>query len=73
MLLLGFTRALRAAGVQVSPDRAQSFLTAASIVGVDDRRATYWAGRTTLCSGPDDLERYDQVFGSWFLGVDAPR
>lgn len=73
MLLLGFARALRAAGVQVSPDRAQSFLTAASIVGVDDRRATYWAGRTTLCSGPDDLERYDQVFGSWFLGDDAPR
>lgn len=73
MLLLGFARALRAAGVQVSPDRAQSFLTAASIVGVDDRRATYWAGRTTLCSGPDDLERYDQVFGSWFLGDEAPR
>jgi len=73
VLLLGFTRALRAAGVQVSPDRAQSFLTAASIVGVDDRRATYWAGRTTLCSGPDDLERYDQVFGSWFLGDEAPR
>jgi uncharacterized protein with von Willebrand factor type A (vWA) domain len=73
VLLLGFARALRAAGVQVSPDRAQSFLTAASIVGVDDRRATYWAGRTTLCSGPDDLERYDQVFGSWFLGDDAPR
>jgi len=72
VLLLGFTRALRAAGVQVSPDRAQSFLTAASIVGLDDRRATYWAGRTTLCSGPDDLERYDQVFGSWFLGDDAP-
>jgi len=73
VLLLGFARALRAAGVQVSPDRAQSFLTAASIVGVDDRRATYWAGRTTLCSGPDDLERYDQVFGSWFLGDEAPR
>jgi uncharacterized protein with von Willebrand factor type A (vWA) domain len=72
VLLLGFTRALRSAGVQVSPDRAQSFLEAASIVGVGDRRATYWAGRTTLCSGPEDLGRYDQVFTAWFLGQEMP-
>ncbi|HSJ21992.1 MAG TPA: VWA domain-containing protein [Nocardioidaceae bacterium] len=67
-LLLGFTRALRAAGVPVSQDRAQSFLRAASLVDVGDRRATYWAGRATLCAGPEDLDRYDQVFGAWFLG-----
>ncbi len=73
VMLLGFTRALRAAGVHVSPDRAQHFLEAASIVGLDDRRATYWAGRTTLCSGPEDLARYDQVFTAWFLGEDRPR
>jgi uncharacterized protein len=67
-LLLGFTRALRAAGVPVSQDRAQSFLRAASLVDLGDRRATYWAGRATLCAGPEDLDRYDQVFGAWFLG-----
>jgi uncharacterized protein len=67
-LLLGFTRALRAAGAPVSQDRAQSFLRAASLVGVGDRRATYWAGRATLCAGPDDLDRYDEVFEAWFLG-----
>lgn len=75
-LLLGFARALRAAGVGVTPDRAQSFLRAVSVVGLDDRRATYWAGRATLCSGPDDLERYDQVFHSWFVAQQnqtAPR
>ncbi len=71
-LMLGFTRALRAAGVAVTMDRAQSFLAAAAVVGLDDRRATYWAGRATLCSSPDDLERYDQVFTAWFLGDDAP-
>ncbi len=71
-LLLGFTRALRAAGVAVTMDRAQSFLAAAAVVGLDDRRATYWAGRATLCSSPDDLDRYDQVFTSWFLGDDVP-
>jgi uncharacterized protein with von Willebrand factor type A (vWA) domain len=73
-LLLGFTRALRAAGVPVTPDRAQGFLQAASIVDLGDRRATYWAGRATLCSDPQDLDRYDQVFESWFLGFDiGPR
>ena len=66
-LLLGFTRAVRAAGVPVTADRAQAFLRAVAIVGLDDQRATYWAGRTTLCAGPDDLDRYDQVFTAWFL------
>jgi uncharacterized protein len=66
-LLIGFTRALYAAGVPVTQDRAQSYLAAVSVVGLGDQRATYWAGRATLCSGPDDLDRYDQVFTEWFL------
>lgn len=64
--LLGFTRALRAAGVPVTQDRSHAFLEATALVGLDDRRATYWAGRATLCAGPDDLARYDQVFEAWF-------
>ena len=71
-LLLGFARALRASGVPVTMDRGQSFLAAVAVVGLDDRRATYWAGRATLCSGPDDLDRYDQVFSAWFLGDETP-
>ena len=70
-ILLGFTRALRAAGVPVTQDRAQSFLSAVALVGLDDRRATYWAGQATLCAGPDDLERYDQVFEAWFNARDG--
>jgi len=65
-VLLGFARAVGASGVPVTPDRAQSFLDAVALVGLGDRRATYWAGRATLCSGPDDLPRYDQVFDAWF-------
>ena len=65
-MLLGFTRALRAAGVPVTQDRSHAFLEATALVGLDDRRATYWAGRATLCAGPDDLARYDQVFEAWF-------
>lgn len=65
-ILLGFTRALRAAGVDVTQDRATGFLTAVALVGLADREAVYVAGRATLCSSPDDLERYDRVFEAWF-------
>ena len=54
-VLLGFTRALRAAGVAVTQDRAHGFLTAVAEVGLDDRQATYWAGRATLCGSPDEI------------------
>ena len=71
-LLVGFTRALRAAGVPVTQDRTRSFLEATALVGLDDQRATYWAGRATLCAAPDDLDRYDQVFTAWFLPTERP-
>ncbi len=65
-VLLGFTHALRAAGVAVTSDRAQTFLAATAAVGLEDAVATYVAGRATLCASPDDLERYDQVFEAYF-------
>ena len=65
-VLLGFTRAVRAAGVPVTQDRAQGFLSAVAQVGLDDREATRWAGRATLCSSPDDIAAHDRVFDSWF-------
>jgi hypothetical protein len=75
-ILLGFARALRAAGVPVTQDRSQGFLAAVAAVGADDRQATYRAGRATLCGSPDDLARYDQVFAAWFDhrdGLPRPR
>ena len=68
---LAFTRALRAAGVAVTQDRTHGFLAAVALLGLDDQRATYLAGRATLCAGPDDLERYDQVFDAWFNARDG--
>ena len=70
-ILLGFARALRAAGVPVTQDRTHGFLAAVALLGLDDQRATYQAGRATLCAGPDDLERYDQVFEAWFNARDG--
>src|SRR5436190_5740775 len=65
-ILLGFTRALRSAGVTITHDRATSFLQAAALVGSDDADGTFRAGRATLCSSPDDLVRYAHVFEAFF-------
>ena len=65
-ILLGFTRALRSAGLHITHDRATSFLEATALVGAGDARSTYRAGRATLCSGPDDLLRFGRVFEAWF-------
>ncbi len=76
-ILLGFARALRAAGVAVTADREQTYLQAVAAIGLDDQAGTYWAGRATLCGSPSDLTRYDQVYAAWFSGlrsgVKAPR
>jgi len=70
-LLLAFTRALRAAGVPVTHDRAQGYLAATALLDLRDRRATWVAGRATLCASPDDLDRYDAVFEAYFGARDG--
>ena len=68
-VLLGFARALRAAGVAVTADRERTYLEAVAAVGIGDQPAVYHAGRATLCASPADLERYDQVYAAWFGGA----
>lgn len=70
-ILLGFTRALRAAGVGVTHDRSVAFLEAAVLVGAHDLEQVRLAGRATLCAGPEDLLRYEQVFAAWFAGTEG--
>jgi uncharacterized protein with von Willebrand factor type A (vWA) domain len=65
-LLVGFANALRAAGMAVTPDRTRAFVQAVALTGFDDRAATYWSGRATLCSSLDDGELYDRAFTAWF-------
>lgn len=72
-ILLAFAQALRAAGVAVTPDRAQTFLSAVAAVGADTARGVHLAGRATLCGSPDDLARFDLVFSAFFAGPDGPR
>jgi uncharacterized protein len=70
--VLGFARTLRAAGVAASPDRVEAMLAAVGALDVLDPDDVYWAGRLTLCCGPDDLDRYDAAFSAWF-GGELPR
>ncbi|MEU1339753.1 VWA domain-containing protein [Streptomyces sp. NPDC005827] len=65
-VLLGFVRALRAAGVDASAERGYAFLRAVAALRPGLRADVYWAGRATLCGGHDDLERYDRVFAAYF-------
>lgn len=72
-ILLGFARALRAAGVAVSADRERTFLEAVATVGLDDAAGVRFAGRATLCASPGDLRRFDDVYAAWFGGLVAGR
>jgi uncharacterized protein with von Willebrand factor type A (vWA) domain len=70
--LLGFARTLRRAGVAASPDRVEAMLSAVGALDVLHATDVYWAGRLTLCGGPDDLDRYDAAFAAYFAG-EVPR
>ena len=71
-LLAAFALAVRNAGVAVTLDRSQAFLSAVALLGAQDRGAVYWAGRATLCGNVDEIDTYDVVFGAWFSG-EPPR
>ncbi|RSN53881.1 vWA domain-containing protein [Actinomadura sp. WAC 06369] len=70
--LAGFARTLRAAGGAADPARLQAMVAALRHLDVLDPSDVYWAGRLTLCAGPDDLPRYDRAFAAYFSG-EAPR
>ncbi|WP_019816395.1 vWA domain-containing protein [Saccharomonospora saliphila] len=63
---LGFAAALREAGVRCDARRVRAYLDAVERVDLADVEQTYWAGRVTLCSEPDDLPHYDRAFAAWF-------
>lgn len=70
--LVGFARTLRAAGVPATPDRVHHAVAASALLDPTRRDDVYWAGRLTLCGGPDDLDRYDRAFAAYFRGDQAP-
>lgn len=64
--LVGFTHALRRAGLACDSHRTAAYLEAVRCLDPADPASLYWAGRVTLCSQPDDLPAYDEAFAAWF-------
>jgi uncharacterized protein with von Willebrand factor type A (vWA) domain len=64
--LVGFTAALRAAGLPCDGQRVQAYLAAIEHLDPAAPEELYWAGRLTLCAEPDDLPHYDEAFAAWF-------
>ena len=65
----GFAHALAVAGLPVVSDAVETYTRALRQVDLSDPGQVYWAGRATLCRGPDDIPRYDLVFENWFGGT----
>ncbi|WP_019876739.1 vWA domain-containing protein [Sporichthya polymorpha] len=70
--MAGFVRTLRAAGMVADTGRFEAMLRALHALDIRRGADAYWAGRLTLCTGPDDIARYDAAFAAYF-GGEIPR
>jgi hypothetical protein len=64
--IVGFTRLLRATGLDVPVGSTLVFACAVAEVGIDSRDAVYWAGHATLVRRPEDIATYDRAFAAWW-------
>ena len=71
-VVVALSRALQSAGVPTGPNRVVETVRALAVLDPTRREDVYWAGRLTLCQGPDHVRRYDRVFAALFAG-DLPR
>ena len=65
-IAVAFTRILRGAGLSVPTSCTHTFAEALAALGIDDRDATYWSGRSTLVRRPEDIDVYDRAFAVFF-------
>lgn len=67
-LVARFAARLRAAGLDVGPDRAARFARAVTLVDPVTTTDLYWCARVTLVSEPGELIAFDRVFHQVFSG-----
>jgi uncharacterized protein with von Willebrand factor type A (vWA) domain len=67
-MLVGFTTALRRAGITVGSGDTLTYCAAASVVDVTDLVDLYWAGRCTLLTRREQVPTYHREFVAYFLG-----
>ncbi|MEM8619942.1 MAG: VWA domain-containing protein [Actinomycetota bacterium] len=65
-IAVGFTHALRHAGLTVPTRCTHTYAEALGTIGMGTRHGVYWAGRTTLVHRPEDIELYDEIFDLYF-------
>jgi len=71
-LAVGFSTALRRAGLPTPPDRAAWLAQALELVPPSARDRLYWACRVTLVSSHEQLPVFDAVFAAVFGGRTDP-
>ncbi|HKH16105.1 MAG TPA: VWA domain-containing protein [Solirubrobacteraceae bacterium] len=65
-------RALREAGLPVTPDRSATFPAAAALLEARDRDGLYWAARFAFVTARDQLPAFDAVFAALVDGITDP-
>jgi len=65
-------RALRAAGLPVTPDRSATFAAAVPLVHAARRAELYWAARLSFVTARDQVALFDAVFGAIVDGLTDP-
>jgi uncharacterized protein with von Willebrand factor type A (vWA) domain len=67
-MVVGFSRVLRGAGLDVTTGSTVLFAQALAALGADRPEAVYWAGRATLVHRPEEVAEYDRAFAAFWLG-----
>jgi uncharacterized protein with von Willebrand factor type A (vWA) domain len=69
---MGLGRALREAGLPVTPDRSATFVEAAALVAPQTREEVYWTARLAFVTGRDQVGAFDAVFAALVDGIADP-
>jgi uncharacterized protein with von Willebrand factor type A (vWA) domain len=70
--IVNFGRVLREAGLEVGPGRVADALKGLDAVELPRQDDVYWTLRQTLVSRREDIDAFDRVFQTWFLGAGVP-
>jgi uncharacterized protein with von Willebrand factor type A (vWA) domain len=71
-LVVTLARALRDAGVAVTPDRSVVAAEALRVLRPHTRKQVYWATRTSLVASHEHIAIFNRVFAALLDGVDDP-
>ena len=61
-IAVAFCQVLRGLGLRVPVSRVSLFIEALGQVGLEERDAVYWAGRSTLVSDPEEISDFNRAF-----------